>query len=107
MAWARRYQAHQRALGNPSRFRMMIRDRPEPGGDYAAQRNGCWCQPSATACSRWRGPAAHPTGGLWIDLLVLDREGRMKWRVMIELAGAEGTVQLHEVSTGGSTTAEC
>ena len=31
----------------------------------------------------------------------------MKWRVMIELAGAEGTVQLHEVSIGGSTTAEC
>jgi hypothetical protein len=31
----------------------------------------------------------------------------MKWRVMIELAGAEGTVQLHEVSAGGSTTAEC
>jgi hypothetical protein len=31
----------------------------------------------------------------------------MKWRVMIDLAGAEGTVQLHEVSAGGSTTAEC
>jgi hypothetical protein len=31
----------------------------------------------------------------------------MKWRVMIELAGAEGTVQLHEVSAGGSTAAEC
>ena len=29
----------------------------------------------------------------------------MKWRVMVELAGAEGTVQLHEVSVGGSTTA--
>jgi hypothetical protein len=27
--------------------------------------------------------------------------------VMIELAGAEGTVQLHEVSAGGSTAAEC
>ena len=31
----------------------------------------------------------------------------MKWRVMIELAGAEGTVQLHEVSAGGSAAAEC
>ena len=31
----------------------------------------------------------------------------MNWRVMIELVGAEGTVQLHEVSAGGSTTAEC
>ena len=31
----------------------------------------------------------------------------MRWRVMIELAGAEGTVQLHEVSAGGSTTGEC
>jgi hypothetical protein len=31
----------------------------------------------------------------------------MKWRVMIELAGAEGTLQLHEVSAGGSTTAGC
>ena len=30
----------------------------------------------------------------------------MKWRVMIELAGAEGTVPLHEVSAGGSTAAE-
>src|ERR1700730_12818755 len=82
-------------------------DRPEPGGDYASQRNGFWCQLSAAACSRWRGPAARPTGGLWIDLLALDREGGMNWRVMIELVGAEGTVQLHEVSAGGSTTAEC
>jgi len=24
----------------------------------------------------------------------------MKWQVMIELAGAEGTAQLHEVSVG-------
>jgi hypothetical protein len=31
----------------------------------------------------------------------------MKWRVMVELAGAEGTVVLQEVSAGGSTTAEC
>ena len=25
-------------------------DRPEPGGDYAAQRNGCWLQLLAAAC---------------------------------------------------------
>jgi hypothetical protein len=31
----------------------------------------------------------------------------MKWRVMVELAGIEGTVQLHEVSAGGSATAGC
>jgi hypothetical protein len=30
----------------------------------------------------------------------------MKWRVMVELGGAEGTVQMHEVSAGGSTTAD-
>ena len=53
------------------------------------------------------GPAtAHSTSGLWIDLPALDREGGMKWRVMVELGGVEGTVQLHEVSAGGCTTAE-
>ena len=30
----------------------------------------------------------------------------MKWRVMVELGGAEGTVELHEVSVGGGTTTE-
>jgi hypothetical protein len=30
----------------------------------------------------------------------------MKWRVMVELGGAEGTVQVHEVSAGGCTKAE-
>ena len=30
----------------------------------------------------------------------------MKWRVMVEVGGVEETVQLHEVSTGGCTTAE-
>lgn len=30
----------------------------------------------------------------------------MKWRVMVELGGVEGTVQLYEVSAGGSKTAE-
>jgi hypothetical protein len=42
--------------------------------------------------------------GLWIRLLVVDREDEMRWRVIVELGGAEGTVQLHEVSDGGSVT---
>jgi hypothetical protein len=54
-----------------------------------------------------KGSPARSTSILWNDLLVLDREGGMKWRVMVELAGAEGTVVLQEVSAGGSTTAEC
>jgi hypothetical protein len=33
--------------------------------------------------------------------------GGMKWRVMVELAGSDGTVVTHEISTGGSNTAEC
>ena len=36
---------------------------------------------------------AHSTSGLWIDLLALDREGGMKWRVIVELGGVEGTVR--------------
>ena len=31
----------------------------------------------------------------------------MKWRVMVELGGADGTVQLHEVSIGECTVAAC
>ena len=31
----------------------------------------------------------------------------MKWRVMVELTGSDGTVRTHEISTGGSNTAEC
>jgi hypothetical protein len=31
----------------------------------------------------------------------------MKWRVMVELAGSDGAVLTHEISTGGSNTAEC
>ena len=50
-----------------------------------------------------KGSPARSTSILWNDLLVLDREGGMKWRVMVELAGAEGTVVLQEVSAGGST----
>ena len=31
----------------------------------------------------------------------------MKWRVMVELIGSDGTVRAVEVSAGGSNTAEC
>src|SRR5271157_3973118 len=51
-------------------------------------------------------PSDRPPWGVWTDLLALGREGEMKWRVMVELGGAEGTVELHEVSVGGGTTTE-
>jgi hypothetical protein len=31
----------------------------------------------------------------------------MKWRVIVELTGIDGTVRSQEVSAGGSNTAEC
>jgi hypothetical protein len=31
----------------------------------------------------------------------------MKWRVMVELIGGDGTVCTHEIDSGGSNTAEC
>ena len=31
----------------------------------------------------------------------------MKWRVMVELTGSDGSVRVHEVSTCGSNTVEC
>jgi hypothetical protein len=41
------------------------------------------------------------------DLLVLDWEGEMKWRVLVELAGEAGVIELREVSVGECTTAAC
>jgi hypothetical protein len=35
------------------------------------------------------------------------RGNGMKWRVMVELIGGDGTIRTHEISTGGSNTAEC
>jgi hypothetical protein len=46
-------------------------------------------------------------GVLWTSLVAADREGEMKWRVMVELAGADGGVEVHEVSVGGYTTTTC
>jgi hypothetical protein len=31
----------------------------------------------------------------------------MKWRVMVELSGANGAVEFHEVSVGASASAAC
>jgi hypothetical protein len=31
----------------------------------------------------------------------------MKWRIMVELTGSDGAVRTHEVSAGGTNTAEC
>jgi hypothetical protein len=44
---------------------------------------------------------------VWIRLAAADRESGMKWRVMVELIGSDGTVHAHEVNAGGSNTAEC
>ena len=40
-------------------------------------------------------------------LRALGREGEMKWRVMVELGAADGTVQVHEVSIGECAVAAC
>jgi hypothetical protein len=36
-----------------------------------------------------------------------DQGNVMKWRVIVELTGSDGTVRSHEVGVGGSNTAEC
>ena len=46
------------------------------------------------------------TVGVWTDLLALGWESGMKWRVVVELAGADGTVQSHEISVGGCATVD-
>jgi hypothetical protein len=46
-------------------------------------------------------------GVVWSRLAVADRGSAMKWRVMVELIGSDGTVHAHEVDAGGSNTAEC
>jgi hypothetical protein len=35
------------------------------------------------------------------------RDNGIKWRVMVELAGSDGTVLTLEISIGGSNTVEC
>jgi len=43
---------------------------------------------------------------LRIGLVAADQESGMKWRVVVELAGADGTVQSHEISVGGCGTCD-
>src|SRR5208282_4183824 len=40
-------------------------------------------------------------GVLRIGLVAADQESGMKWRILVELAGADGSVQSHEISVGG------
>jgi len=47
------------------------------------------------------------TVGVWTDLLALDWEDRMKWRVMVELGGAGGALELREVSVGECAAVAC
>jgi hypothetical protein len=42
-----------------------------------------------------------------VGLVTADRGSGMKWRVVVEVTGSDGTVRSHEVSAGGSNTAEC
>jgi len=36
-----------------------------------------------------------------------NQENRIEWRVLVALIGSDGTVRSHEVSPGGTNTAEC
>src|ERR1700722_2860509 len=46
-------------------------------------------------------------GGWYGPAEVAGRGYGMKWRVMVELIGVDGTVCTHEISSGGSNKAEC
>jgi hypothetical protein len=45
-------------------------------------------------------------GGM-VGLTTADQGNVMKWRVIVELTGSDGTVRSHEVSAGGTNTTEC
>jgi hypothetical protein len=55
----------------------------------------------------FNGETVLNVGVVWVRLAAADRESGMKWRVMVELIGSDGTVHAHEVNAGGSKTAEC
>jgi hypothetical protein len=42
-----------------------------------------------------------------VGRIAADQGNGMKWRVMVELTGSDGTVRSHEVSAGGTNTVEC
>src|ERR1700748_1359606 len=46
-------------------------------------------------------------GVIWAGPKTAGRRNGMEWRVMVELIASDGTVRTHEISTGGSNTAEC
>src|SRR3954454_20236060 len=55
-------------------------------------------------CSLPRAIRRRPSktwGVLRLGLVALDQENGMKWRVVLELAGADASVQSHEISVGG------
>jgi hypothetical protein len=41
---------------------------------------------------------------LRIGLVAADQESGMKWRILVELAGADGSIRSHEISVGGCGT---
>ena len=43
-------------------------------------------------------------GVLRIGLVAADQESGMKWRILVEVASADGSVQSHEISVGGGGT---
>ena len=54
-------------------------------------------------CPRFARETVSNLGVVWVRLAAADRESGMKWRVMVELIGSDGTVHAHEVNAGGST----
>ena len=46
-------------------------------------------------------------GVVWVRPKTAGWGNAMKWHVMVELTGSDGNVRTHEISTGGSNTAEC
>src|SRR5208282_6479525 len=80
----------------------------------AAVRHAALVQPQSMRpwlCGRHRRPARQgekrPSitwGVLRIGLVAADQESGMKWRILVELAGADGSVQSHEISVGGCGT---
>ena len=75
-------------------LQLHARDRPEPGGGYAAFRKRILASKVRLRHAHGEGdPTAHSPIEVYmvIDLVALDRECGMKWRVMVELGGVEGT----------------
>jgi hypothetical protein len=46
-------------------------------------------------------------GVIWPGLVMANREGGMRWRVVVELTAVDGAIHAHEVGTGGSATTAC